>query len=75
MHLPVMINYNAFILSHTSMPVVVPEQKEIDTFLPKRYSHLEIDVDNPMTFGNIIIPHEYEKVRKEMQDAQNMQKS
>ena len=31
--LPVMINYNAFILSHTSMPVYVPDQKAVDDFL------------------------------------------
>lgn len=68
--LPIMINYNAFILSHTSMPVYVPNQKEIDDFLPKRKPKWDLDVDNPITFGNIILPHEYEKVRKEMQDAQ-----
>ncbi len=68
--LPVMISYNAFILSHTSMPVYIPEQKEIDEFLPKRVPKWNLDVDNPITFGNIILPPEYEKVRKEMQEAQ-----
>ncbi len=68
--LPVMISYNAFILSHTSMPVYVPDQKEIDEFLPKRKPKWILDVDNPITFGNIILPHEYEKVRKEMHEAQ-----
>jgi len=67
--LPVMINFNAFILSHTSMPVDVPEQKEIDDFLPKRKPKWVLDVNNPITFGNIILPAEYEKVRKEMQVA------
>jgi 2-oxoisovalerate ferredoxin oxidoreductase alpha subunit len=67
--LPVMISYNAFILSHTSMPVDVPKQKEIDDFLPKRKPKWELDVNNPITFGNIILPGEYEKVRKEMQVA------
>ncbi|KYK30780.1 MAG: hypothetical protein AYK22_03155 [Thermoplasmatales archaeon SG8-52-3] len=69
--LPVMISYNAFILSHTSMPVFVPEQKEVDDFLPKRKAKWKLEVENPITFGNIILPNEYEKVRKEMQDAQN----
>lgn len=69
--LPVMISYNAFILSHTSMPVFVPEQKEIDDFLPTRKAKWKLEVENPITFGNIILPHEYEKVRKEMQEAQN----
>jgi 2-oxoisovalerate ferredoxin oxidoreductase alpha subunit len=68
--LPVMISYNAFILSHTSMPVYVPSQKEVDGFLPKRVPKWKLEVENPITFGNIILPHEYEKVRKEMQDAQ-----
>jgi 2-oxoisovalerate ferredoxin oxidoreductase alpha subunit len=67
--LPVMINFNAFILSHTSMPVNVPDQKEIDDFLPKRKPKWILDVNNPITFGNIILPAEYEKVRKDMQVA------
>jgi 2-oxoisovalerate ferredoxin oxidoreductase alpha subunit len=72
--LPVMINYNAFILSHTSMPVYVPSQNEVDDFLPKRKPIWKLDVDNPITFGNIILPPAYEKVRKEMQDAQEYAK-
>jgi len=68
--LPVMINYNAFILSHTSMPVFIPEQKEVYAFLPKRKPKWELDVDNPVTFGNIILPGEYEKIRKDMQNSQ-----
>ena len=72
--LPVMISYNAFILSHTSMPVNVPDEKEIDDFLPKRVPKWKLEVENPITFGNIILPHEYEKVRKEMQEAQEYSK-
>ena len=72
--LPVMINFNAFILSHTSLPVYVPEQKEIDDFLPKRKPKWILDIDNHITFGNIILPHEYEKVRKDMQNAQEFAK-
>ncbi|MCJ2513185.1 MAG: pyruvate ferredoxin oxidoreductase [Candidatus Thermoplasmatota archaeon] len=68
--LPVMINYNAFILSHTSMPVHIPTQKEINDFLPKRKPLWNLDINNPITFGNIILPPEYEKVRKEMQESQ-----
>jgi 2-oxoisovalerate ferredoxin oxidoreductase alpha subunit len=68
--LPVMINYNAFILSHTSMSVHIPSQKEVDEFLPKRKPIWNLDVNNPITFGNIILPPEYEKVRKEMQESQ-----
>ncbi len=73
--LPVMINYDGFILSHTSMPVKVPEQKEIDDFLPKRVPVWKLDVNNPITHGNIIMPNDYPKVRKDMHDAQERAKN
>jgi pyruvate/2-oxoacid:ferredoxin oxidoreductase alpha subunit len=53
------------------MPVYVPDQKDIDNFLPKREPIWNLDIDNPITFGNLILPHEYEKVRKEMQESQD----
>jgi len=68
--LPVMINLNAFILSHTSMPATIPDQDIVDTYLGKYIPHWKLDVDNPVTFGNIIGPAHYEKVRRAMQDAQ-----
>jgi pyruvate/2-oxoacid:ferredoxin oxidoreductase alpha subunit len=68
--LPVMINYNAFILSHTSMPVSIPEQSVIDEFLGKYKPGWKLDIDNPITFGNIIGPDGYFKVRRAMFEAQ-----
>ena len=68
--LPVMVCYDGFILSHTSMPVKVPEQKEIDDFLPKREPAWVLDPENPVTHGNIIMPKDYPSIRKAMQDAQ-----
>ena len=68
--LPVMINYNGFILSHTSMPVYIPEQKEIDDFLQEYKPQWKLDVNNPITFGNIVLPADYEKIRKDMQNSQ-----
>ena len=67
--LPVMISYNAFILSHTSMPADIPEQKVVDDFLGKYEPKWKLDVKNPITFGNIIGPSGYYKVRKAMQNA------
>jgi 2-oxoisovalerate ferredoxin oxidoreductase alpha subunit len=68
--LPVMVNLNAFILSHTSMPAEIPDQQVIDKFLGTYAAQWKSDVDNPTTFGNIIGPAHYYKVRKAMQDAQ-----
>jgi len=69
--LPVMISYNAFILSHTSMPVEIPKQNIVDNFVGKYQPKWKLDVKNPITFGNIIGPNDYYKVRRAMQDAQD----
>ncbi|MBE3121641.1 MAG: pyruvate ferredoxin oxidoreductase [Thermoplasmata archaeon] len=68
--LPVMVNLNAFILSHTSMPAEIPDQHVVDEYLGKYVPKWKLDIDNPTTFGNIIGPVHYYKVRRAMQDAQ-----
>jgi 2-oxoisovalerate ferredoxin oxidoreductase alpha subunit len=72
--LPVMINYNAFILSHTSMPVDIPSQTEVEKYLPPYTPQWRLDVNNPITHGNIIGPAYYEKVRKDMQNSHDVAK-
>ena len=52
--LPVMISYSAFTISHTMMPVEVPEQSEIDAFLPAFRPYWRLDWKNPITFGNVL---------------------
>ena len=61
--LPVMINYDAFILSHTSMPVEIPEQEAIDEFLPKFKPFWQLDTDNPITHGNLVSEDDYMDIR------------
>jgi 2-oxoisovalerate ferredoxin oxidoreductase alpha subunit len=68
--LPVMVNLNAFILSHTSMPADIPDQHVVDEYLGKYIPKWKLDIDNPTTFGNIIGPDHYYKVRRAMHDAQ-----
>ncbi len=68
--LPVMVNLNAFILSHTSMPAEIPEQQTVDDFIGKYVPQWKLDIDNPTTFGNIIGPAYYYKIRRAMQEAQ-----
>ncbi|HSW68356.1 MAG TPA: transketolase C-terminal domain-containing protein, partial [Bacteroidales bacterium] len=53
MLLPVMINLDAFYLTHTSEPLDVPEQASVDHFLPAAKFEDKLDVDNPKTFGNV----------------------
>lgn len=73
--LPVMINFNAFILSHTSMPAEIPTQQEIDDFLPSYTPSWKLDIDNPTAQGTIIGTQYYEKLRKAMQDSQKNAKT
>jgi pyruvate ferredoxin oxidoreductase alpha subunit len=51
--LPVMINMDAFYLTHTSELVDVPDQKVVDVFLPSYQPSSKLDVDDPKTFGNV----------------------
>ncbi|MGC9308875.1 MAG: pyruvate ferredoxin oxidoreductase, partial [Thermoplasmatota archaeon] len=72
--LPAMVNYDGFILSHTSMPVDVPEQEDVDAFLPDFTPGWKLDVDNPVTHGNIVGPEYYMEIRYDMHQAQQAAK-
>jgi len=67
--LPVMVNYDAFVLSHSYMQADLPGQEEVDRFLPPFRSAWRLDLDNPLTHGSVIYPNDYEEVRLSMQQA------
>ena len=50
--LPVMLNMDAFYLTHTSEAVHLPDQKSVDAFIPKKFAPV-LDTDRPVTFGNV----------------------
>lgn len=64
--LPVMVCYDAFIMSHTYMQVDIPEQEVVDRFLPPFRSLWKLDLDYPFTHGSVIYPDDYEEVRFSM---------
>jgi 2-oxoisovalerate ferredoxin oxidoreductase alpha subunit len=64
-----MVCLEAFILSHTFMPVEIPDQKEIDDFLPPYDPPWLLDVDNPVSHGNIVYPEWYMEFRHFMYQA------
>jgi pyruvate/2-oxoacid:ferredoxin oxidoreductase alpha subunit len=68
-HLPVMVNLDAFFLSHTSEPVDIPEQAAIDAFLPPRRAPLRLDTAQPHAFGALVGPGEYMEMRHDQQQA------
>lgn len=54
---PVMICYDGFILSHTTMPVAVPTAEEVDEFLPRYQPHTILDPANPKNINPVIFPN------------------
>ncbi|UCE81012.1 MAG: pyruvate ferredoxin oxidoreductase [Methanobacteriota archaeon] len=61
--LPAMIIEDAFILSHTSEPVDVPEQSQVDTFLPRYDPEMRLEIGRPMGFGSLVKPDLYMEFR------------
>jgi 2-oxoisovalerate ferredoxin oxidoreductase alpha subunit len=67
--LPVMVCLEGFILSHTYMPVKIPDQSEIDAFLPPYKSGWTLDVNNPLSHANLVSPEWYMEFRYMIQEA------
>ena len=74
--LPVMINLDAFVLSHTSEPVALPKQEIVDEFLPARKASFKMDTSDPKAFGALIGPEAYMEMRyklyRAMEDARSV---
>jgi len=68
--LPVMVCYDGFELSHTAMPLELPDQRDVDDFLgPYNVKHALIDFDRPSTHGNLVSPELYMEFRLLIQKA------
>ncbi len=68
-NLPVMVNLDAFFLSHTYEPVDVPEQKSVDRFLPPYKPRFQLDLANPCAFNQLAPPNIYMEMRHSIQMA------
>ena len=60
---PVMVNLDGFTLSHVTEPVLLPEQSEVDGFLPKLEYPFALDPDRPMTYGAFGPPDIYSETK------------
>jgi pyruvate ferredoxin oxidoreductase alpha subunit len=67
--LPSMVGMDAFVLTHTMEVVEVPDQKDVDEFLPPYKPLYTLDVNNPMTFGAFSSPDNYMEFRYATQKA------
>jgi len=62
--LPLMVNLDGFTLSHVIEPVVLPEQEDVDRFLPKNCHPAVLHPDSPMTYGTVLMPDLYAENKK-----------
>lgn len=67
--LPGMICLDAFYHSHTSEPVDIPDQKDMDRFLSRYNPKYKLDVKEPHTFGGLTSPEWYYELRYKIQSA------
>lgn len=64
--LPAMVVLDGFTLSHTYEPVAVPDQAEVDKFLPPFRPEYRLDPKAPLAFGGLVGPKDYFRLRKRM---------
>ena len=61
--IPLMLVLDAFVLSHTSEPVDIPDQSKVDSYLPPYSPEIKIDIENPRAFGGLLSPDYYMEMR------------
>ena len=66
---PCMLVLDAFILSHTTEGVDVPEQSQVDEYLPPFEPQFMLDPDNPAAFGSITGPDDYYELKRMRHDS------
>lgn len=62
--LPVMVHLDGFHLSHMIEPILLPDQDEVDKFLPKNDYPLPLDPEKPVTMGAFAAPVLYTEGKK-----------
>lgn len=67
--IPCMICYDGFFTSHTHEVVDIPDQTEVDAFLPPRKAEFYLDTKNPRTFSGGTLPSDFMEFRYKLQLA------
>ncbi len=67
--LPVMVNFDGFILTHVIEPLYMFEDEELEGYIPPfNYEH-RLDPDNPKTLGPVGLPEVYTEAKKQQDVA------
>ncbi len=67
--LPIMPCLDGFLLSHTVEPVEVPEQEQVDAFLPPYEPEIFLDPDKPAMIGALMPPEYFMEIRRQTMQA------
>jgi pyruvate ferredoxin oxidoreductase alpha subunit len=67
--LPGFVCFDGFILSHTYEPVDIPEQEEVDAYLPPFNPYQILDANDPISMGMYATPDYYMEFRYEVDRA------
>jgi len=62
--LPVIVHLDGFHLSHMIEPIYMPEQSEVDKFIPPYQYPLPLNPDKPVTMGAFAPPFIYSETKK-----------
>ncbi len=80
MFVPVMVCYDGYLISHTVAPVDVPDQHDVDRFLPPYRPQVQIDPAHPVNLNQVtlgdpranaqgVLSHGYMEIRYLLQEA------
>ncbi len=67
--LPVSINLDGFILSHSVEDIEVLPEDNISKFLPPRIPYYKLDPENPITMGALALPDYYFEIKRQQDEA------
>lgn len=67
--LPAMVCLDGFTLSHVYEPTDLPEQENVDSFLPPYNPWVKLDSEKPVSMGPISYPNSFMDLKKQQQDA------
>ena len=67
--LPVSVNLDGFTLSHFIEPILIPDQADVDKFLPPFKPQVQLDIKKPISIGLLGGPEVYTESRKATDDA------
>jgi pyruvate/2-oxoacid:ferredoxin oxidoreductase alpha subunit len=65
--MPLMLNLDAFVLSHTYMDADVPTREEVSRYLPPYRPLWKLDPRKPVTHGSVVYPVDFSETRESMQ--------